>query len=123
MPATRHSASGGQRAYLRTRVQLFIRSGGGRGAVEPPRELPLTSQRDVKGKKFAARYATNPGSQRTPLRKLRAVFLDYVDTSMAFETLEARGRITEAAKAASNDATFSSRIRAGVPMPPPHPDL
>jgi len=40
-----------------------------------------------------------------------------LDTSIPFAELKARSRITDIAKAAPNDATFSQRIRAGVPVP------
>ncbi|QDV89829.1 hypothetical protein RAS2_09040 [Phycisphaerae bacterium RAS2] len=42
-----------------------------------------------------------------------------LDPSLTFDELQARGRVTDRAKAAMDDANFSARIREGVPMPPP----
>jgi Domain of unknown function (DUF4105) len=53
---------------------------------------------------YSARYAYDCGS---------------LDTSMSFDELESRGRVTERAKAAGADPSFSVRIREGIPLPPP----
>ncbi len=47
---------------------------------------------------------------------------DALDSSVSFEELEVRSRITDAAKAAGRAPDFSKRIRAGLPMPAPRPD-
>ena len=39
-----------------------------------------------------------------------------VDTSLPFEELRRRSRITEAAQAAAGSADFSARIREGLPI-------
>jgi hypothetical protein len=46
-----------------------------------------------------------------------------VDTSMPFEELEKRSRITEVAKTAPLDSSFSARIRQGLPNPPLNIDI
>lgn len=46
-----------------------------------------------------------------------------MDTSIPFEDLQALSRITDVAKAAGDGEDFSRRIRMGLPMPPPNPDL
>lgn len=42
-----------------------------------------------------------------------------LDSTLTFEELQTRGRVTDRAKAAMNDPNFSARIREGVPLPPP----
>jgi hypothetical protein len=65
--------------------------------------LPGTMSWDVVASGYAARQGYRNG---------------YLDTSLPFETLEARSRVNDAAKAAGDDANFSKIIRAGLPIPP-----
>jgi hypothetical protein len=47
--------------------------------------------------------------------------LGRIDTSRPFAELEKLSRVNERAHAADKDATFSQRIREGLPVPPPLP--
>ncbi len=71
----------------------------------PP--YPLLSI-DVLLSGYSAEYAYNTGA---------------LDTEMTFAELKEKSRITEIAKTAGDGPDFSSRIRAGLPMPPPRTDL
>jgi hypothetical protein len=64
--------------------------------------LPGTMSWDILASGYAARQAYRNG---------------YLDTSLPFETLEARSRVNDAANAAGNDPDFSKLIRAGLPNP------
>jgi hypothetical protein len=69
------------------------------------------------------RYMNRAGRQGgfRPSHLLNGVFdgylynTGYLDTSLPFAELRERSRITNAAKAAADDADFSKRIRAGLP--------
>jgi hypothetical protein len=45
-----------------------------------------------------------------------------VDTSLQFDELRQRSRITAAAQAAGNGPDFPARIREGLPMVTPRPE-